>query len=60
VLATAPGDEDVFLADVVSDPGEMRNLAEDAQFANVATELSEALDGHAQGAVEVPPECLRR
>ena len=53
-------DEDVFLADVVSDPGELTNLAEDPQHLDVVHELSTALDRHVQGAVEVSPECLRR
>jgi arylsulfatase A-like enzyme len=55
-----PEDEDIFLADVASDPEEMTNLAGDARLSGVVRELSEALDEHVQGAVEVPPECLRR
>lgn len=59
-LRPCPEDEDVFLADVQTDPQEARNLAEDPQCSDVVTELSKALDRHAEGAVEVPPECLTR
>ena len=55
-----PEDEDVFLADVVSDPAEMTNLAGNPQHSEVTHELSEALDRHAEGAIEVPCECLIR
>jgi choline-sulfatase len=56
----APEDEDVFLADVVADPGERVNLAEDPAFQDVRRRLSALLDDHAKGAVEVPPELLKR
>jgi hypothetical protein len=55
-----PEDEDIFLADVVSDPVEMTNLAGDPQRSGVIHELSWALDRHAEGAIGVPNECLIR
>lgn len=53
-------DEDVFLADVVADPDEMTNLAGDPQYSELIDKFSAALDRHAEGAVEVPHECLTR
>ncbi len=53
-------DEDLFMADVVSDPAEMTNLAGDPQYSGLIHELSVALERHAEGAVEVPGECLIR
>lgn len=55
-----PADEDTFLADVTADPREFTNLAADPQRAEEVRRLSALLDAHAQGAVEVPPECLAR
>lgn len=56
----APEDEDVFLADVIADPHELLNLAGDARYADVVRDLSAKLDRHAEGAVEIPHECLVR
>ena len=55
-----PKDVDIFLADVVSDPEEMTNLAADPQLTDVVQKLSHALDTHAEGAVEIPHHCLIR
>ena len=53
-------DQDVFLADVLADPVEFTNLAREPQYASVVRELSERLDNHTHGSVEVAPECLTR
>ena len=56
----AAADRDVFLADVVADPLEQKNLAGDAKHADEAQRLIGLLEAHARGAVEVPAESLRR
>jgi len=56
----SPEDEDLFLADVQTDPGERVDLAADPRYADVVADLSVRLDRHAEGAVEVPPEYVRR
>jgi arylsulfatase A-like enzyme len=53
--ATAgPDDEDVFLADSLTDPLELRNLADDPAHAQVRDALLADLRAHARSAVEVP------
>ena len=56
----AEHDVDPFLADVVNDPQEIHNLAGDPEYGETVVELSAMLDRHAEGAVEVSPECLVR
>lgn len=56
----APEDRDIFLADVQNDPHEQINLAADPRYADEVRRLCDLLEKHAQGAVEVPPECLKR
>ena len=56
----APEDQDVFLADVVNDPVEFTNLAQDPQYANVVCELSAQLSKHTENSVEIAPEYLQR
>ena len=58
--AVEPRDADVFLADVVRDPSEMVNLAEDPAHAAEVHRLTAMLDKHVQGSVEVPHEFLTR
>lgn len=53
-------DEDIFLADVVKDPNEIIILAGNPKYADEVRRLSRLLDKHAEGAVEVPPDCVRR
>ena len=55
-----PKDEDIFLADVQADPEEMVNLAHNPHYAGLVEDLSDALDRHAKGSLEVPRECLER
>jgi choline-sulfatase len=56
----APDEVDAFLADVQADPEEVRNLAHEARFTETVRSLDQLLARHAEGAVEVPGECLRR
>ena len=55
-----PEDQDIFLADVLADPAEFTNLAGEMEYADTVRELSGQLDKHAEGSVEVDPECLKR
>jgi hypothetical protein len=55
-----PDDRDVFLANVQADPLELVNLAGDPKHAPEVKRLTGLLEQHAQGAVEVPAECVRR
>ena len=56
----APDDEDIFLSEWVADPEEFTNLAQDPRHTDLIRQLSGLLDRHAEGSVEVDPECLRR
>lgn len=56
----APYDEDIFLSEWVADPDEVTNLVQDPRQADLIHQLSGLLDRHAEGSVEVDPECLRR
>ncbi|MDP6039277.1 MAG: sulfatase-like hydrolase/transferase, partial [Candidatus Latescibacteria bacterium] len=53
-------DQDIFLADVLTDPAEFTNLVQDPKYADVVHKLSAQLDRHAENSVEVDPECLLR
>ena len=55
----SPDMEDVFLADVIADPEEHRNVAGDAAYAGVVEELSARIDRHVASSQEVPHECVR-
>lgn len=48
-------DEDIFLADTEEDPAEIKNVADDARYADVRLRLKDALDRHLHGAVEPDP-----
>jgi choline-sulfatase len=48
----APEEEDIFLADSIADPAEMRNLAGDPAKKSVVSHLREAILAHAAGALE--------
>jgi choline-sulfatase len=56
----APEDEDIFLADWQADPAELVNLAQDPRHTDLVRELSELLDRHTEGSLEVDPQCLHR
>ncbi|WP_433509436.1 sulfatase family protein [Nonomuraea sp. CA-143628] len=53
-----PDEEDVFLADSLADPGELRDLAADPGCARVRDTLLTALRAHARSAAEVPDELI--
>jgi len=55
-----PEDEDIFLADTHNDPAEMINLAGEPKYADVVERLCAMLDQHAEGAVHIDPQYLRR
>ncbi len=55
-----PNDRDIFLADVVADPREFKNLAGEPEHAEDVRRLSALLAEHAKGSVEVPHECVTR
>jgi choline-sulfatase len=55
-----PEDEDIFLADWQAEPVEFTNLASDPHYADVVRELSELLDRHVEGSVEIDPKYLQR
>ena len=55
-----PEDEDIFLADVLADPEEFTNMAQDPDYADVVRRLSDRLDKHTAISVEVDPSCLQR
>jgi arylsulfatase A-like enzyme len=56
----APEDEDVFLADSLTDPDEVVNLAGDPSLAGVRDELLAAVRRHAATALEVPDASVDR
>jgi choline-sulfatase len=56
----APEDEDIFLADTLADPQEFTNLAHDPAYADTVRQLGGLLDRHAEGAIEIAHEYLRR
>jgi len=51
--------EDIFLADVVADPDEHCNLANDPAYECVVAELSAQIDRHISGSKEVPHEYVQ-
>jgi choline-sulfatase len=51
----APGDEDIFLADVQKDPREMENIAGSVENAQIVERLSAMLDDHIKDRVEEAP-----
>lgn len=57
--AVDPAMTDVFLADVVADPEEHHNVAEDPAYADVVADLSAMIDRHVAGSKEVPHEYVQ-
>ena len=53
-------DEDIFLTDWQADPDEFTNLARDPNHVDLVRELSDLIDQHTEGSIEVDPECLKR
>jgi choline-sulfatase len=53
-------EEDVFLADVRTDPGETVNLADDPAHQGTVQRLSAMLDEHIAGGIEPPAEYVQR
>jgi choline-sulfatase len=53
-------DEDVFLADVVNDKAEVKNLANNPQYSEIVKDLCKRLDQQAIDSVEIDPEFLVR
>jgi choline-sulfatase len=51
--------EDIFLADVTTDPDEQNNLASDPRYEEIVNKLSGMLDQHVSGSVEVPHEYVQ-
>ena len=55
-----PEEQDAYLADLERDPFEVWNRADDAAYAATVAELEAKLEAHADGAVEVPWEMVKR
>jgi choline-sulfatase len=53
-------EEDIFLADVTSDPKERYNLAGDPEYADIIEKLWNMLDKHVEDRIEPPAEYVRR
>ena len=57
---TEPEHVDAFLCDYQADPKELTNRAGEPGLADIEQHLSNLLDEHAEGSLDVPDPCLKR